>query len=41
VIFTLVYLIPYPEVEGAVEHAPEAVLRLAGLGERLFAALPF
>jgi heme/copper-type cytochrome/quinol oxidase subunit 3 len=41
VIFTLVYLIPYPEVAGAGEHAPEAVLRLAGLGERLFAALPF
>lgn len=41
VIFTLVYLIPYPDVEGAVEHAPEAMLRLATVGERLFAALPF
>jgi heme/copper-type cytochrome/quinol oxidase subunit 3 len=41
VIFTLVYLLPYPSVEGATEGAPEALLRLVSLSERLFAALPF
>jgi cytochrome c oxidase subunit 3/cytochrome o ubiquinol oxidase subunit 3 len=41
VIFTLVYLVPYEGVPEGAEAAPEAMLRLAALGERLLAALPF
>jgi heme/copper-type cytochrome/quinol oxidase subunit 3 len=42
VIFTVVYLIPYPSgPEEAVESVPEAFLRLLTVGERLLAALPF
>jgi heme/copper-type cytochrome/quinol oxidase subunit 3 len=41
VIFTLVYLIPYPNAEGGVEAVPEAVLRVLSVGQRLVAALPF
>jgi cytochrome c oxidase subunit 3/cytochrome o ubiquinol oxidase subunit 3 len=41
VIFTLVYLIPYPEVEGGAASAPHAFMRLLAIGDRLLAALPF
>jgi heme/copper-type cytochrome/quinol oxidase subunit 3 len=41
VIFTVVYLLPYSGVQGAATVAPEALLRLATLGQRLFTALPF
>ena len=44
VIFTLVYLVPYangPEGAEAVAAAPEALLRVMAIGERLLAALPF
>jgi len=40
VIFTLVYLVPYGNPVGGAEAAPEAVLRLMTMGERLLAALP-
>ena len=40
VIFTLVYLIPYARVPEGAEGAPEALLRVVTLGERLLAALP-
>jgi heme/copper-type cytochrome/quinol oxidase subunit 3 len=41
VIFTLVYLLPYPTVEGGTPAAPEALLRIMSLGQHLLAALPF
>jgi hypothetical protein len=42
VIFTLVYLVPYANgPTGPAEAVPQAFLRLATVGERLLAALPF
>jgi len=41
VIFTLVYLLPYESAPAGAATAPEGLLRLATLGERLLAALPF
>jgi cytochrome c oxidase subunit 3/cytochrome o ubiquinol oxidase subunit 3 len=41
VIFTLVYLLPYESAPAGAAAAPEGLLRLVTLGERLWAALPF
>ena len=42
VIFTLVYLVPYPDgPAGTAEAVPQAFLRLMTVGERFLAALPF
>jgi heme/copper-type cytochrome/quinol oxidase subunit 3 len=42
IIFTFVYLVPYPNpVEGATEGAPAAFLHLMSLGQQMLAALPF
>jgi heme/copper-type cytochrome/quinol oxidase subunit 3 len=42
VIFTLVYLVPYPDgPAGTAEAVPQAFLRLMTVGERVLAALPF
>ncbi len=42
VIFTLVYLVPYANPpEGGAEAAPEALIQLMTLGQRLLATLPF
>jgi cytochrome c oxidase subunit 3/cytochrome o ubiquinol oxidase subunit 3 len=43
VIFTLVYLIPYRAVEGAVEesHSPEAWVWFGGVARQAFSVLPF
>ena len=41
VIFTLVYLVPYPDgPAGTAEAVPQAFLRLMTVGERFLAALP-
>ena len=42
IIFTLVYLVPYPNPpEGAAEAAPEAFVRVVNFGQQLMHALPF
>jgi heme/copper-type cytochrome/quinol oxidase subunit 3 len=41
VIFTLVYLLPYQGVPEGATAAPEGLLRVVTLGERILAALPF
>ena len=42
VIFTLVYLVPYPNPpEGAAETAPHAFVRITEFGQQLMHALPF